>query len=111
MGETKLFEDCKDVYKQLSDISWAKVDIGYKETVKKMFDFLDGKVHIHSSADTIQYEGSVEQYTLGGYIYQSDIEYGFQRLVEDLTMAYYRNNGGEVANNTYEFLDYLRNIV
>ena len=102
MSEQELLQECKGIYRQLEDLYWDKTSCGYVETIRKMFTLVGGKVYCLPSSDYIQYDGSIEwendnTYTIGGYIYDRYLESNFFRLIEDLTMGYYRVHGGEIS--------------
>ena len=110
MDETKLYQDCKDFYKNLKIIVTTYLSQPNRDIVRKLFSAVDGKVTISERNRSLYYDGSVNEYTISGYIYDKDLDSCYIRLIEDLTMAYYRTNGGIEANNTYEFLDKLNTI-
>ena len=109
MDETKLYQKCKDIYNHLKSI-YHDESLDSKETISKMFNYVDGYVSLLNRNYSIYFNGSVNDYTLDGEIYTKYSDTGYIRLVEDLTMAYYRTHGGTSANNTYEFLDKLSQV-
>lgn len=110
MNEQDLFYKCRIIYKQLEDLYWDKTSCGYSETIRKMFKLVNGKVSIIAFTNTLKFDGFINNddnsYTIGGYISNNDLESTFFRLIEDLTMAYYVTNGGQITY-TPEFISKL----
>jgi len=111
--EFELYRECKNIYDNLRSLAYnGYYEFNYEDVinrVKEMFNSIDGTVAARNSVDCVNYNGRVESYTIGGSIYKTDGDKCFNRLIEDLTMAYYRNNGGK-APNTYVFLHKLRDM-
>lgn len=101
MDEQQLMKKCSEIYDELVKLEMCKTDIGLEETVKKMFSYLGGKVYIlEKSPRYLRYDGHVDQYTIGGSISIDYLDGDYRRLTEDLTKAYYTNNGGKIPNTT-----------
>ena len=111
--EDKLIQECKEIYNQL-----YKTLNGYEENqdkillsdyIKSLFHIVNGKVHIKTHSETYTtYEGKVENYTIGGSISKNYLIADLKRLIEDLTMAYYRNHGGQEINYIPDLIKMLQ---
>lgn len=120
--ERSLIADCKKIYEQLEDIYYGASDIGYTNAVKEMFKLVGGNVTVKanrtsSDKEYMSYNGAVnkpfvmdgreeKRYTIGGSILDNS-RGDWYRLIEDLSLAYYRTNGGINCGNVWQFKDAL----
>ena len=78
------------------------------DIVEDAFKFVGGKVSTSDHTPTyFRYDGSVKSYTIGGSISLKYTAGDFNRLAEDLTMAYFKTNGGDCAN-TMDLISYIK---
>lgn len=102
-----LYQECIELKIKLNNIS--KNTLSNEEIIKQLFAELDGKVTTHKYNTYIKYDGYIDNYTISGLLYYDDLSIGYIRLVEDLIMAYYKNNGGNNLN-TYELMNKLNSM-
>jgi len=107
VNEDKLYQECIDLKIKLNIIS--KNTVSNEDNIKQLFAELNGKVNTHKYNTYIKYDGYIENYSISGSLYYDDLSIGYIRLIEDLVMAYYRNNGGTNLN-TYELMNKLKSI-
>jgi hypothetical protein len=110
MDETKLLQECKELYESLNAIIDRNDSMSAKDLVKELFNVQQGgKVYFGQCTPTYcQYNGSVQDYTIGGSISLQYRYADFMRLAEDLTMAYYRNNNGKNINYTPNLIKLIK---
>ena len=116
------YDECKDVFNQLKEILESDNENieEIKNNINKAYKLVNGncRIRVSSTGRTITIDGSVKgsfavdrktgnTYTLYNSI---SLEYFFgdvNRLAEDLTMAYYKTNGGTRFNYTPKFIKYI----
>ena len=110
MNEQEILNLCKDTYKQLRlRLQNIAEDMPLRDKIKLLFDTVDGKAHINQSSPRYaSYDGYVDSYTIAGSISADYAAGDFNRLIEDLTMAIYRNNGGTQINYTPNLIKQLQ---
>ena len=114
-----LLTDCRSIYDELMEIYDSRKDIGYQQAVNKMVGLLGGWCSIKayrtrigdSDCMEITWEipwddgsNSKPKYYDGYIIILDDAYNKWVQFIEDLTMAYYRLNGGE-GYNTYSLME------
>lgn len=107
-NEDGLKKDCLSLYKKLDDIYYT-IDVNsdnplqeYADAVKKMYALVGGRVRVDIYSNSIKADGVIygdggEKYTLANFIGIAYQRGDFTRLIEDLVMAHYRLNGGEMT--------------
>lgn len=110
MNEQKILEQCKETYKLLRTTLQQfdeKLDIQAK--IKQLFQKVNSQVYIkQSSPNYATYDGKVDDYTIAGSISENYLNADFNRLIEDLTMAIYRNNGGNTITYTPDLIKQIK---
>ncbi len=110
MDENRLMLDCRDVYGLLVKISENKNDIGTEEAIQEMFKIVDARCHIdHTSSGTLIVD-CADEYDFRNYLYANDMANSFKQLVEDLSMMYYRKNGGKLCRNSADFITAIKEV-
>lgn len=98
MDELTIRTECAKLYNRLIKFYNDHYDYDMITMVKELFKQANGTAYIKEhSPRYVAYDGRVDTYTIGGSIGENYKDADFTRLIEDLTMAYYRNNGGQVS--------------
>ena len=108
-SDDDLLNTCKEKYRSLIDIADSASDFSsIKEAITKMFDEVGGKVMFEeSSRRYVSFSGDVKGHTLWNSVSLDYQQGDLHRLAEDLTMAFYRTNGGK-GYNTYTLIDKIK---
>ena len=109
----EIYEELLDFYDINCNYLPEKQEFFDMETlVRALFHHLNGKVYIKQSNERYcAYEGSVNDYTIGGSISKEYKDGDFHRLIEDLTMAYYKMIGGRDFTHTPSLIEEIKCIV
>ena len=111
-SDDDLLNTCKEKHQELCDIiedflfenDYGKI----KEVIKKLYSAVGGRVWFQSmGSHSISFEGDVHGYSLWNSVSMRYIKGDLHRLAEDLTMAFYRTNGGQ-GYNTYSLMDKIK---
>jgi len=117
-SENSVFDgfDRQEYFKLYTDLfhtitDGANADI--PNNIRQAFSMVNGKArYVRAESPTyIKFDGVVDSnYTVGGVVRLDSLQGDARRLAEDLTMAYFRTNGGaDVSCNTYSFVNWFRN--
>lgn len=80
----------------IRDINKFDDTLDLEAKVRHLFKRAEGQVYFKSKSPTyVLFDGRVKDYTIGGAVSKNYECADLKRLAEDLTMAYYRNNGGK----------------
>lgn len=117
-SDNSVFEgfDRQEYYNLYSDLfhtitDGANADI--PNNIKQAFKMVNGKArYVRAESPTyIKFDGVVGyDYTVGGAVRLDSLQGDARRLAEDLTMAYFKTNGGgaDVPCNIYSFVNWFR---
>lgn len=107
--DADLLSSCKEKYRRLIDIADSAGDFSsIKEVITAMYDEVGGKVRFEEvSRRYASFSGSVKGHSLWNSVSLEYEQADLHRLAEDLTMAFYRTNGGQ-GYNTYTLMDAIR---
>lgn len=88
-------------------------EITIENLIKILFHTVDGKVYMMNKSEKsgyYGYDGIVDKYTIGGSVKKDYMDGDFNRLIEDLTMACYKNSGGKEITYTPKLIDTIRKL-
>ena len=112
INEEKLLQDCQELYKKFYSINENKHIVGYKESIVKMFNELDGQVSInYYNAHVIEVRGNIGRYEIDMDLSYDDITLEFIKLSEELIFDYYLDNGGNTYIDIVDFAKLLKNEI
>ena len=108
-ADDDLLSSCKEKYRRLIDIADSASDFSsIKEVITEMFNEVGGKVHFEEVSNRYaSFSGGVNGYSLWNSVSLKYQDGDLHRLAEDLTMAFYRTNGGQRVANTYRLMDII----
>ena len=106
----EIYDMLKDLYKSTKEQLLDKT-ISMEDFVRKLFQTVGGQVYIkEKSPRYCGYDGSVLTYTIAGSISIDYQEGDFNRLIEDLTMACYKNSGGTQITYTPKLIEEIKKM-
>lgn len=107
-----LLSSCKEKYRRLIDIADSAGDFSsIKEVITAMFNEVGGKVYFEEvSRRYVSFSGSVKGHSLWNSVSLEYEQADLHRLAEDLTMAFYRTNGGQ-GYNTYTLMNAIHSLM
>lgn len=108
--ETELLKQCRDKYNLLiKTIHDFDNDLSLETKVRQLFKLVNGIVYFKSKTATyVAYDGRVEDYTIGGSVSKNYMIPDLNRLAEDLTMGFYKANGGKQKSYIPQFISELK---
>lgn len=111
-NEALIFDETVAEYKKLLSFYNSNNDNDMEMMVKMLFTLLRGIVYITSRSDKyVSYDGKVEEYTICGSVSKEYVDADFNRLIEDLTMAFYKNNGGQLYTYTPNLITEIKKSI
>ena len=94
----KILQDCKELYNQFFHILENMYTIGYREAIVKMFNLVNGSVHVDFyRANSISLDGYVGHKEFSQVISYDDVTEEFNKLADDILYSYYKEEKGTLS--------------
>ena len=104
-----LLQNCSDLYNEFYKINNNKHNIGYNESIRKMFNLVDGSVDVnYYKSNCIELQGSIDKYDINKILLFDSIDEHFEDLIKDILWDYYLSNNGSDFDDELEFINSIK---
>ena len=109
MNEEKILQECQEIYDQCRKIINDKADIGYRESIQKMFTIIDVRPEINIYGQNgLEVEAEIGDQSIKTDVVMSDVANCFNMLLEEILISHYRNIGGTFYRNSNSLIQALK---
>jgi len=104
MNEEKILQNCFKLFEEFNCINRNKHNIGYCESIRRIFNIVGGTVDInHYKIHTIEIKGNIDKYEINKNLDYETITEDFNDLSKELIFDYYLSEDGKQYNDIAEF--------